>query len=388
MNVAVIRGSSLNKWEMQSFEPLVARWSLVACGARPAYYPTRDIRIPVKCFARADSWYERGGVVARLGHRLGLVRRPPEHLVGLERFLSTIRIAHAAETAIISSQQAVLAKERYGCRVVLTCWETIPFAYETDSEVQERRAYVRARADVFVATTTRAARALATEGVDADRIRVLMPGVDTDRFCPAPRSAALACRLGLEESDLLILFIGRLIGEKGPRELIVAFSKLLKMLPTALSGRCKLMLAGSGGQREYLIDLARQLGVDRRIRFFDGTDYMSIHEYHQMADIFVLPSISTTVWEEQFGMVLAEAMACGKPVISTTTGAIPEVVGEAGLLIPPLDSDALADALSGLISDSGARSEMGRIARDRAVKHFSVERFADALDAVYRTVLH
>jgi glycosyltransferase involved in cell wall biosynthesis len=93
----------------------------------------------------------------------------------------------------------------------------------------------------------------------------------------------------------------------------------------------------------------------------------------------VLPSISTPHWQEQFGMAMIEAMACGRPVISTQSGAIPEVIGDAGVLVPPNDFGALSDALEDLIESSDLCVAMGAAARERAVAEFDLNRAAAAM---------
>jgi glycosyltransferase involved in cell wall biosynthesis len=97
---------------------------------------------------------------------------------------------------------------------------------------------------------------------------------------------------------------------------------------------------------------------------------------HNLADVFVLPSQPALRWQEQFGYVLVESMACGKPVLSTESGSIAEVVGNAGVLVPPNDYLALSRALERLIGSSSLRQELGTKARSRAEEMFDVRRVA------------
>ena len=383
MQAAIVRGNALNKWEMQNFEPLIPQWNIVACGSQKGIYPTGDIHIPIRCFRPASATFDQWGYVARVVQRLHLARRPDDFLVGLEPYLADILIAHAAETHIAFSEQAVRAGQRYGTKVILTCWETIPFAYEEDALIRNRRAFVRANTDLFLATTTRAARALKLEGVEETRIRIVMPGVDVERFKPGPRSPILMQQYGLAQDDIVLLFVGRLIREKGVRELVLACRLLLRSLPEPTARKCRLLIAGNGPQRDFITALIQSLGLAEQAQIVGGVDYMQIHALHQVADIFVLPSIATPYWEEQYGMVLAEAMACGKPVVSTATGGIPEVVGEGGILVPPLEPEALAEALRGLIVDETMREELGRKARKYAVQRLNAEITAMQIGAAY-----
>ena len=386
MSVAIIRGAALNKWEMQNFEALVRDWDCIGCAAEDGLYPTERIQIPVKKFRVADAKFKRYGVAARAAARAGLWKRPPEYLVGLEAWLSDKIIAHTAETAIAFSEQAIRAKRAYGVKVVVTCWETIPFAYEEDPVIRTRRAVVRQNADLFLPTTRRAARALEIEGVEPERIRVVMPGVDVERFMPAHRPLQLMQCYGVGHDDIILLFIGRLIREKGVRELIVALSMALRALPKRLANKCRLLIAGTGEQGAYIENLIEYLNLQENARVVGGLDYMEIHQLHQLADIFILPSIATPYWEEQYGMVLAEAMACGSCVVATTTGGIPEVLSDAGVLVPPLEPDTLSEVLVQLIRDEAVRKDFGRKARVRAVEALNAQTVANSIGAIYQSL--
>jgi glycosyltransferase involved in cell wall biosynthesis len=108
---------------------------------------------------------------------------------------------------------------------------------------------------------------------------------------------------------------------------------------------------------------------------------------HNLADIFVLASQPTPVWQEQFGYVLAESMACGKAVVATTSGSIPEIVGDAGLLVPPSDFQSLAEALGGLLADGARRRELGTRARLRATALFDRRAVSAHLRSHYEALL-
>lgn len=387
MKIAVIRGAALNKWEMQSYEALPEEFEITACGAIANNYPTDSIGIETKFFDLASDRFDRLGAAGRVGTRLGLLKRPEELMIGLEDWLKDFDIVHAAELHMVASLQAVRAARRHGLKSVVTCWETIPFAYE-DSHValRECRETVRAEADLFLATTERAASALRIEGVEDDRIKVVMPGVDTDRFLPAPKPQEFMKRYGVGDEDIVVLTISRLLREKGIRELLIGYRHSLRLLPESIAKRCRLLIAGRGPQLEFIERLIAQLGIADSARIIGSCDYMEIHQLHQIADIFAMTSIHTPYWEEQFGMVLAEAMACGRPVISTRTGGIPDVLGDAGVLVPPLEPEAFGEELAKLLRNPGLRDSLGRSARARAVEHLSSESFSRQLADVYRSL--
>jgi glycosyltransferase involved in cell wall biosynthesis len=105
---------------------------------------------------------------------------------------------------------------------------------------------------------------------------------------------------------------------------------------------------------------------------------------HNCADIFVLPSLPTPSWQEQFGYVLIESMACGKPVISTCTGSIAEVVGDTGILVPPNDFTALSRAMEDLATTPAMWKTLGSRSRSRAEELFDARRTSSRLRRYYQ----
>ena len=146
------------------------------------------------------------------------------------------------------------------------------------------------------------------------------------------------------------------------------------------------VLAGRGAQRPTLEKLVSLWGMAERFHFVDFLGYHEVHRAHTLGDTFVMPSYPTMTNQEQFGFGLAEAMACGKAVIASTTGGLPEVAGDAWLVFPAGDFAALARHLRRLIQDRPFREDLGARARERAESLFDAQKTADALYAVYQNV--
>lgn len=197
---------------------------------------------------------------------------------------------------------------------------------------------------------------LATRLGRAERVRTIYHGVDLARYVsPASRRNGAG--------DVHIVTAAWLIGEKGVDHLIRA------MCSPALA-RARLSIAGDGPELESLRKLSDELGVSERTRFLGlRTDLSSVL---QDADIFVHPA----VWQEAFGLAIAEAMATGCPVVGSNVGAVPELVidGVTGLLVPPGDSGAIAGALERLAMDPELRNRLGQAARRRAEEMFDLEK--------------
>lgn len=195
-------------------------------------------------------------------------------------------------------------------------------------------------------------------GVRHPFARRIYNGIDLQRFVPPP---------GGRRGPPTALAVASLIPEKGIHVLIEAFSRI--DLPEA-----RLNVAGEGPELSRLQELARSRGIDSRVDFLGLRD--DVQSLLQGAHIFVHPCI----WEEAFGLTLAEALATGCPVVASEIGATPEIVTdrETGLLVPPGDVNALATAVGSLLRDSGIRERLGDGARGRASERFSLDASANA----------
>lgn len=187
-------------------------------------------------------------------------------------------------------------------------------------------------ADRIVAVSNYSADDLASRGVNREKIDVVPNGVDTDKFSPGPSPVTY------EDWETVLLYVGPLTERKGLQYLIRAMPSLLREHPDT-----GLVIVG-GGDQDKLKQLAKEFDVHDNLRFEGFVPDDDLPDYYRAADIFVFPSLL-----EGFGMVLIEAMACGLPVVSTTATAIPEVVGDAGVLVPPSDEAALAASVSNII---------------------------------------
>jgi glycosyltransferase involved in cell wall biosynthesis len=107
-------------------------------------------------------------------------------------------------------------------------------------------------------------------------------------------------------------------------------------------------------------------------------------EFYNHLNVLVLPSLTRPNWKEQFGRVLIEAMACGVPVLGSTSGEIPHVIGSAGIVLPEGDAQALANHLDALRSDAALQRRLGNAGRERVLAHYTQARIAQATVDVYR----
>ena len=203
--------------------------------------------------------------------------------------------------------------------------------------------------------------------------KVIFNGVDVDVFAPRPPLAGLRERLGFDQSDIVFAFAGRLVGWKG---LAIAVRALAE--PPLIDQPVKLLLIGDGGARTDLQKLAEQLGLRERIVFHPPVPHRELPGLYALADAGIFPSIG----DEAFGITIAEAMACGLPVLASHIGGIPEVVGNEGangILVPAGDHVAWAAAMAELAADGEQRTRLGRAAAERIRRTFTWRQSAQRL---------
>ncbi|MFU8815766.1 MAG: glycosyltransferase family 4 protein [Pseudomonadales bacterium] len=204
--------------------------------------------------------------------------------------------------------------------------------------------------------------------IDPDRVHVIHNGIDTDIFYPEPQIERDPWQLITTASADQPL--------KGSQHLIPAFASLCRKFP-----QLRLVFVGKpkpGGRTDQLI---QRLGVGDRIRFLHGVSADEFRELYARSVLAVVPSEY-----EGFGLPAGEAMACGIPLVSTDGGALPEVVGDAGRIVPARNPEALAQAIGELLLDADARASLGKRGRQRIIDNFSWSRAATALTQLYRQV--
>jgi glycosyltransferase involved in cell wall biosynthesis len=173
--------------------------------------------------------------------------------------------------------------------------------------------------------------------------------------------------------------VGRLVPEKGLLDLVEALPRL--------PGRVRLRLVGEGVQRGAIEARAAALGVSERVELRAGVASTEVPAVLRELDALALPSRTTTNWKEQFGRVLIEAMSCGVPVVGSSSGEIPHVIGDAGLVFAEGDVQGLAAALTRLAEDRGLRADLAGRGRERVLAHYTQAAIARRYAEIYRAMV-
>jgi glycosyltransferase involved in cell wall biosynthesis len=206
-------------------------------------------------------------------------------------------------------------------------------------------------------------------GLQPAGISLAHNGIDIDVFKPLP---------GVERNPMRIMATCSADAPlKGLRYLLHAYARLLERYPGL-----ELLLVSKpnpGGKTEQLV---QQLGLVDKVRFVNGISTEQMVQYYAEASIAVVPSVY-----EGFGLPAGEAMACGVPVVSTDGGALPEVVGDAGVIVPTKDVDALVGAIDALLQDPQRRADLGARGKQRIEENFCWQVCAQQMTTYYRQVL-
>jgi glycosyltransferase involved in cell wall biosynthesis len=229
---------------------------------------------------------------------------------------------------------------------------------------------VARRLDPIVTVSASARREICRDfGIPEERLRVIPNGIDTALFRPLPAVAREPGRIIVTNSADMPL--------KGLTHLLGAVPEILKR-----RNHIRVAVIGTprpGGAVERLVG---ELGIGRWVEFTGRISDEEFVAQYARAAVAVVPSIY-----EGFGLPAGEAMACAVPVVATTGGALPEVVGDAGLLVPPADPQALAAAILRLLSDPGAAAGLGRAGFDRVHRHFTWRQAAERTVSIYREAM-
>ena len=206
-------------------------------------------------------------------------------------------------------------------------------------------------------------------GIPLNRLHVVPNGIDTDTFRPLPDV--------MREENRIITTTSSDVPIKGLRYLLEAVASIAK------ERDIRVTVIGKPRKDKGVEDLVRSLALERFVEFTGRIEDEAFAQYYARATLAVVPSLY-----EGFGFPAGEAMACKTPVVSTTGGALPEVVGDAGVLVPPGDSRALAGAIVSLLDDPERRQRLGEEGYRRVHEQFTWKRAAEKMIEVYREAMH
>ena len=281
----------------------------------------------------------------------------------------------------------LLCFQRFPRPVVVTVLDIIPHLVRGDRELDTSRHAVERlfyrlalsglkRADALIAISEYTKRTL-VEALDlaADRIHVIYPAVDHERFHPLDVPDEFRARHGLGSEWRYVLCVG----SDDPRKNLSTLLQALALAKQQLA-KVKLIKVGSSHfprEHERLMDLVEALDLQGHVLFLDRVPDEELPLLYNLADVLAMPSLY-----EGFGLPVAEAMACGTPVVCSRAGALPEAAGDSAILVKARDAAALAAAIAGVLEDQLLRKKMTERGQARAAM-FTWKNTAEQLVQLY-----
>jgi glycosyltransferase involved in cell wall biosynthesis len=391
--VLIVRGHLVTPWELRPWRDLPDRFDVEVLKTGSNSYSTADVGL-------------REVPVRALRDRLpkGILGEVPTGLMGdrsqgadAVAAFAGADIVHAEELSFWFAADAAKRRAKGNFKLVQTVWETIPFlSTYRNRHARQNREQVLAHTDLFLPATERAREALLIEGVPEAKLLVCPPGIDTTRFAATTSTTATAA--APDDEDHVILSPGRLVWEKGHQDVLRAVAALHRGIVTRPDGstvRPRVLIVGSGPEENRLKAYAAELGLAAHVDF-RSVPYDEMPQVFARASAMVLASQSAATaavhlfdiprafWEEQFGLVLAEAMAARLDIVAAANGAIPEVLDGTGTLVQPGDWMQIAKALASgaLTREPGARVDYPATLVERYSTAAMASRLADAYDRV------
>lgn len=352
-----------------------AKWAYLPPDVNLTLITPPAVRHPLKIYRAEPSTRWPHFLVSAWGtNRLSGFAFHPWKLWPILRELGPDLIQVDEEPPSLALLEVLLLKNLLKCPIIFFSWENLPIKSCWPFPFIHR--FNLQRADGVIAGTTEVAQRL-REARFCGLIAIIPQlGIAPEWFYPS-RNEFLRQQLGLK--DFTIGYLGRIVPEKGLWVLLDAL--------TALNIDWQCLLVGDGPIRAEWLKQARNRGLDRRIVWMPTISHTKVPDYINTMDVLVLPSLTTLRWKEQFGHVLIEAMACRVPVIGSNSGAIPEVIGDAGIIVPEGDPNALAQAIEQLYMSKSKRVTLGLKGRERVLSHFTNEQIAQKTWFFWQEVL-
>lgn len=388
-SVAIARGPALSKWEMQIYEPLISSFNLRAIGSKNSVNDINRIKFPVK------QLFCPGQFLTKLPKSVPLLFElagDTQYLWGFDEAVKGCDVVHAVELRNYYSLQAVRAKKKglVGA-VTLTVYENIPYLFDNFQARKKIKQEVIAGTDHFLAINEAAREALIIEGVEEALISIVPQSVDTGEFRPAgkadyPSILKIRKKYQINQSDFLVLSVGRMVWEKGWFDIIPAAAYVKKHY----GSKIKFLLVGEGKEKKRVKRLIKDADVSDIVNLTGVLPYSQMADVFRSADVFLYPSLPTPVWNAQFGGVLIEAMASGLPIVGTLSGGTRDdtVGADGGIFVQPQHFSGLADAIIRLYNRRELTRKIGQRNRKIAVEKYDTHVVAQKIKNIWLNVLN
>jgi len=386
VNIGVFADKGVGKWLVQSFEPIAGMADITLFIPENNKHDPSSFNLPKHILThRHETWLS-------IKHPVRFIKRwlyDNEQLTHVDFYpfsLAEHFSSHKYDVILTKADRSLYTlsslKDKFGFKLVYRYPFTLPFTciFDKRSEFPRRKSFEKI--DHFICISETARKNLEYEGVDPSKIDVVYNSVDLSFFSPGQKDIELMNKLNISENDKVIMFVGKLTSWKNPFTLLYA-SKILLQQGLSL----KILLAGQGAQKSNLQKTAQLLGLSENVIFLNFIENTELNRYYRMADIFVMPSMTTITWEDQFPFAVVEAMASGLPLVVSNSGGMPELIGNAGRIFPQGNYRELANHLYELLTDEQLRQVMATGSRQRSEEMFDNKKNSLKIYAVFKKII-
>ncbi len=313
---------------------------------------------------------------------LEFFRLPKSVLLGIGKIVNEFEVVHTSENSNFFSLQAALWARLKGKKFVFSAGQNIPYPLkQRNFFTWHAKKFVNDTACAITTTTTLGKRALIHEGVNPDKITVIPNALDFKYFDKGPKNSA---NVGLPKelnSTFNILFVHRLKEPKGVLYLVAAFEDLEKKY-----GDMRLIVVGDNHLDEAYY--RKHIKANQKIYHVESVPNTQIQYLYNLSDVVVLPSLAIANNEEQFGMTLLEAIACGVPTIVTNVGGLPYVAEKnlTSLVINDRSEKEIKEAIEQLYENKALRQRLGKYSYKYVRENFSKEAIGKRLYRFYKNI--
>lgn len=390
--VAFVRGDSLNEWEGKMWSKLGDNFEVTGFASKKNLYDTSNLNFKVKNLQTSTDF--------KLVHTYNKYFKGIfQKMNGLEKELKNFDIAHTAEVSYFLTNQAVRAKKvNPKLKVVTTVWDNSFGRFEynywpgfkmppkfwrnkINKIIQENVEGV----DMFLPITNYSKDFLLDLGVSQEKIKVLTPAIVIDeKNNDGNIEDFLNKKYSFDLKDKKIfLMVNRLVKEKGIYDVLYAWKMFIK---EDTDKNKILLIIGKGPEEKNLKRMAREFSMGERVKFINYIPNNLIRNLYKKSFCLFLASIPNSLWQEQFGFVLGEAIINDCPIITTYSGAIPEVAESTALYAPSCNPVAIKNAIADLENQEtyNKLKENCKIVKEK----FEIERFKENLSEVYKEIIN
>lgn len=382
MRIALIRGPYLRPNGVYAWEALDKKTEheVVAFESDPSRFDTSELNIPVKQLRWLDGATDFAGYDRFFKRALSRFGFPSDYLLGVRNLVKEFDVIHTSENFNAFSLQAALSTRNTDTAFSFSTGENIPYPLNQRSPLMWKiKSFVNKQADAITTTTQLGKRALIHEGVSHSKITVVPNCIKADMFFPMENIDFDSLNLPNNiDSDINILFVHGLTEQKGVPYLLEAFQQVN-------DENVNLILIG---ESNLTAENITEIKDSDQIFWLKHIPYKDMPLLYNMCDIFVLPSVTMPNNEEQFGMAVIEAMACGLPTIVTDVGGLPFVVDpdRSSIVVSERSSGELFQAMSSLIADESLRDSLGDAGREHVLNSYHPSIVSNILTDFYDNV--